>query len=60
MMIRFLLLLSLALTYPAYAQSAALDSGDTAWVLIFTALVLLMTIPGLVLFYSGMVRKKMC
>lgn len=34
------------------------DSGDTAWVLISTALVLMMTIPGLALFYGGMVRKK--
>lgn len=35
-----------------------LDTGDTAWILISTALVLLMTIPGLALFYGGMVRKK--
>ena len=35
-----------------------LDSGDTAWMLTSTALVLLMTIPGLALFYAGMVRKK--
>jgi Amt family ammonium transporter len=34
------------------------DTGDTAWVLISTALVLLMTAPGLALFYSGMVRRK--
>ncbi|WP_298142205.1 ammonium transporter [uncultured Acinetobacter sp.] len=37
---------------------AVLDTGDTAWILISTALVLLMTIPGLALFYAGMVRKK--
>ncbi len=45
---------------PAWAQDAApaLDSGDTAWMLTSTALVLLMTIPGLALFYGGMVRKK--
>ncbi len=36
----------------------ALDSGDTAWMLMSTGLVLLMTIPGLALFYAGMVRKK--
>ncbi|ABC21930.1 ammonium transporter [Rhodospirillum rubrum] len=44
----------------AYAQDAAptLDSGNTAWMLTSTALVLLMTIPGLALFYAGMVRKK--
>ena len=35
-----------------------IDSGDTAWMLTSTALVLLMTIPGLALFYAGMVRKK--
>jgi Amt family ammonium transporter len=34
------------------------DTGDTAWILTSTALVLLMTIPGLALFYGGMVRKK--
>ena len=34
------------------------DSGDTAWMLTSTALVLMMTIPGLGLFYGGMVRKK--
>ena len=43
----------------AFAQDAPkLDSGDTAWMLTSTALVLLMTIPGLALFYGGMVRKK--
>jgi ammonium transporter, Amt family len=35
-----------------------IDSGDTAWVLVCSALVLLMTIPGLALFYGGMVRRK--
>jgi Amt family ammonium transporter len=35
-----------------------LDSGDTAWMLVSTALVLMMSIPGLALFYGGMVRKK--
>jgi len=42
---------------PAHAQDA-LNPGDTAWMLTSTALVLLMTIPGLALFYGGMVRKK--
>jgi hypothetical protein len=37
---------------------AALDTGDTAWVLISAALVLMMTAPGLALFYSGLVRRK--
>lgn len=39
-------------------EEAALDSGDTAWIIVATALVLLMTIPGLALFYAGMVRRK--
>ena len=45
-------------TLPAHAAALALDSGDTAWMLTATALVLMMTIPGLALFYGGMVRKK--
>jgi len=40
------------------AVKPALDTGDTAWVLTSTALVLMMTIPGLALFYGGMVRRK--
>lgn len=39
-------------------EAAKLDTGDTAWMLTSTALVLMMTIPGLALFYGGMVRKK--
>jgi Amt family ammonium transporter len=39
------------------AAAVKLDTGDTAWMLTATALVLLMTIPGLALFYGGMVRK---
>jgi ammonium transporter, Amt family len=42
----------------ALAQEAELDSGDTAWMLTSTALVLMMTVPGLAMFYCGMVRKK--
>ena len=42
----------------AAAPAPKLDTGDTAWMLTSTALVLLMTIPGLALFYGGMVRKK--
>ena len=46
-------------TAPAAAAPApAIDKGDTAWMLTSTALVLFMTIPGLALFYGGMVRKK--
>ncbi len=44
---------------PAFAgEAAALDSGDTAWILVATALVLFMTLPGLALFYGGLVRTK--
>jgi Amt family ammonium transporter len=42
----------------AFAAAPKIDSGDTAWMLISSALVLMMTIPGLALFYAGMVRKK--
>ncbi|MBN9305186.1 MULTISPECIES: ammonium transporter [unclassified Devosia] len=53
-------------TLPVFAQDAApaapaaptLDAGNTAWMLTSTLLVLMMTIPGLALFYGGMVRKK--
>ncbi|WP_408015562.1 ammonium transporter [Rhodovarius lipocyclicus] len=48
----------LATALPAWAQDAKVDTGDTAWMLVSTALVLMMTIPGLALFYAGMVRKK--
>jgi Amt family ammonium transporter len=54
--------LAMAVALPA-AQALAddppkIDTGDTAWMLTSTALVLMMTIPGLGLFYAGMVRKK--
>jgi Amt family ammonium transporter len=42
----------------AAAPAPTLDRGDTAWMLVSTVLVLFMTIPGLALFYAGMVRKK--
>ena len=42
----------------AMAEEAVLNTGDTAWMLTATALVLLMTVPGLSLFYAGMVRAK--
>ncbi len=42
----------------ALAGEDKLNAGDTAWMLTSTALVLMMTIPGLSLFYGGMVRKK--
>jgi Amt family ammonium transporter len=43
---------------PAFAQNSTVSAADTAWMIVATALVLMMTIPGLALFYSGMVRKK--
>jgi len=43
---------------PAPPKIPAVDTGDTAWMLASTALVLMMTVPGLALFYGGMVRKK--
>jgi len=56
-------LAALLASAPAWAQEAAsaptgIDSGDTAWVLTATALVLMMTLPGLALFYGGLVRSK--
>jgi Amt family ammonium transporter len=53
-------LAAFAASGPAFAQAPpapAFNSGDTAWMLTSTALVLMMTVPGLALFYGGMVRK---
>jgi len=53
------LLPALLMAAPALAQEEnTVNAGDTAWMLTSTALVLMMTIPGLALFYAGMVRKK--
>ncbi len=52
-----LLLGFLLLPLYAYAEEGGIDKGDTAWILVSTALVMLMT-PGLAFFYGGMVRKK--
>ena len=53
---------ALLIATPAWAQgtqeAAKIDAADTAWMIVATALVLMMTIPGLALFYCGMVRKK--
>ena len=46
------------LLLPAIARADTLDTGDTAWILTSTALVLFMTLPGLALFYGGLVRAK--
>lgn len=56
----YMVLLSFS-SLPAFAQAPAapkVDSGDTAWMLASAALVLFMTIPGLALFYGGLVRSK--
>jgi ammonium transporter, Amt family len=45
-------------TSPQLVSADKISSGDTAWLMTSTALVLMMTIPGLALFYGGMVRKK--
>ena len=53
-----LLILLLAIPSFAFANDGVLDGANTAWILTSTALVLLMTLPGLALFYGGLVRKK--
>ncbi len=61
MMSKIGLMLPAALLTPALAfaeDTPTLNSGDTAWMITATALVLMMTLPGLALFYGGMVRKK--
>ena len=53
--------IALGCAVPAFAEAAPppkIDAADTAWMISATALVLMMTIPGLALFYCGMVRKK--
>jgi Amt family ammonium transporter len=47
-----------AFVTPALAQAPKIDAADTAWMITATGIVLMMTIPGLALFYAGMVRKK--
>src|SRR5262245_17948392 len=53
-------LAAMALSSSAWAQSdqPKIDPADTAWMITATALVLMMSVPGLALFYAGMVRKK--
>jgi Amt family ammonium transporter len=46
------------LLLPVMARADGIDTGDTAWILTSTALVLFMTLPGLALFYGGLVRAK--
>ncbi len=58
MKIRKFLICCLPLIPASAIASEGIDSGDTAWMLTATALVLFMTLPGLVLFYSGLVRNR--
>ncbi len=55
-------LMALMATLPAFASAQetapVLDTGDTAWMIVATALVILMAVPGLVLFYGGQTRSK--
>src|SRR5262249_18220973 len=53
-----LVLLSTAAAHAEEVAAPTIDSGDTAWVLTASALVLMMTLPGLALFYGGLVRAK--
>ena len=46
------------LAQPAAAESATMNKGDVAWMLVSTLLVLFMILPGLALFYGGLVRSK--
>jgi len=52
------LMATLALAFPVAASAQELNAGDTAWLITATALVLFMTLPGLALFYGGLVRTK--
>jgi Amt family ammonium transporter len=56
--LRHLGILALLTPVPALAAPPVLNTGDTAWMIVATLLVLMMTIPGLALFYAGMVRSK--
>ena len=56
-MFKKLLLITIGL-FSLSASAEGLDTGDTAWMLTSTALVLFMTLPGLALFYAGLVRSK--
>jgi Amt family ammonium transporter len=57
-LIGFTATLTIVTASPAFAQGGKIDGADTAWMMVATAIVLMMTIPGLALFYAGMVRKK--
>ena len=56
-LIKFFMTASALMIMP-FSAHAAIDSGDTSWILTATALVLFMTLPGLALFYAGLVQSK--
>jgi Amt family ammonium transporter len=56
--VRLLHVVGALLLWPVQGFSQGLDSGDTAWLMTSTALVLFMTLPGLALFYGGLVRSR--
>ena len=51
-------LASMMFAAPAFAQGPSIDKADTTWMMVATVLVLVMTVPGLALFYGGLVRAK--
>lgn len=55
---RFVFFALLFVPWAAFAEEPTLNGGNTAWILTSTALVLFMTLPGLALFYGGLVRSK--
>ena len=57
-MIKKILFCFATLLFVPFGMTDDLNSGDTSWILTSTALVLLMTLPGLALFYGGLVRSK--
>lgn len=56
--LQFLAISTTCLPISVSAQETALDTGDTAWMIMATALVMLMTIPGLAFFYGGLTKRK--
>jgi Amt family ammonium transporter len=57
-MLRYFSFLLFICSFGAFADDGAINSANTSWILTSTALVLFMTLPGLALFYGGLVRKK--
>ncbi len=58
MLMRIMSVAAATAIWPVIASGQTIDSGDTAWMLTSTALVLFMTLPGLALFYAGLVQRR--